>query len=774
MKKGFLLMMLLLLGLSSHAQVLTQTIKGRVLDQQSKSPIIGATITIVGSQPLKGTNTDADGYFRLSNVPLGRLSISCRALGYLYQDIPNLLLTSGKETNLEILLQEQVMMMNEVVVKGTIARNVIDKELATVSAKTFDIEQTQRFAGSRNDPARMASSFAGVVGNNDSRNDIIIRGNSPTGLLWRLEGIDIPNPNHFGSLGATGGPVGMLNNNQLGRSAFLTGAFPSMYGNAVSGVFDLQLRNGNQDKREYTGQMGFNGFELGAEGPFSQNSKASYLINYRYSVLDFFKKLGINFGTGTGVPRYQDLSFKINIPTTKAGTFVLFGMGGKSNISFRDEQEANFYSKGQNLDYTTSAGSIGLSNTYFFNKGTSSKVSIALSGADVRTVSDKVEKGVTNPEYRETSKQSRLSVSYTFNHKINAKHLLTAGTTYNLIMMNYLDSAVDGTKFKTLRNFMGNTILWQGYSNWQYRPNNLWTINAGLYYQHLTLNKNNSLEPRLGIAYSVSPRQRLSLGLGKHSQLQPLMLYFARNNGIEINRSLDFSKANHFVLGYEYSLTSKSRLKIETYYQDLYNIPVEQKPSNFSMLNFGADFFNPSKTNLSNTGTGRNYGVEITLERNFSEGYYYLLTTSVYDSKYKGSDGKEYNTAFNGNYIANVLAGKEFKLGKNQSLSFDTKITVAGGRRFTPIDVEASKKAGEEVSVGNSAFSESANAYFRADLKITFRQNKKKIMQEWFVDLQNITNRQNLFSRYYDNASQTIKQTYQLGLYPVINYRIQF
>ena len=339
MKRIIFSLILLLSASQIFAQEFTQTIKGRIIDQQSKSPLIGVNIIILGSNPLKGSTTDAEGFYKIQQVAFGRNILKISYMGYKEQVIPNVLLTSGKQLILDIEMEEKVSVIQEVTVSAVAQRNNIDRGLVTVSGKSFDIEETRRFAGSRNDPARMVAGFAGVTSSNDSRNDIIVRGNTPSGVLWRLEGVDIPNPNHFGSLGATGGPVSMLNNNLLAKSAFLTGAFPAMYGNATAGVFDLQMRNGNNEKYEFMGQMGFNGVELGAEGPLSKNSKASFLINYRYSVLDLIKKLGLNFGTGSGVPAYQDLSLKINIPTEHLGTFSLFGVGGKSNIKFQDEQE---------------------------------------------------------------------------------------------------------------------------------------------------------------------------------------------------------------------------------------------------------------------------------------------------------------------------------------------------------------------------------------------------------------------------------------------------
>ncbi len=785
MKRILFSLILFLTANGVFAQEFTQTIKGRIIDQQSKSPIVGVNIIVLDSKPFQGSTTDADGFFKIPNVVLGRNILKISYMGYKEQTIPNVLVTSGKEVILNLEMEEQVTNIQEVTVTAIAQRNNIDRGLVTVSGKSFDVEDTRRFAGSRNDPARMVAGFAGVTSNNDSRNDIIIRGNTPSGVLWRLEGVDIPNPNHFGSLGSTGGPVSMLNNNLLGKSAFLTGAFPAMYGNATAGVFDLQMRNGNNEKHEFMGQIGFNGVEFGAEGPFSKNSKASYLINYRYSILDLIKKFGVNFGTGAAVPAYQDLSVKINIPTENLGTFSIFGLGGKSKIKFSDEQNDNFYSgDGESLDYQTSMGVIGLSNTYFFTPKTSGKATISWSGSTENVINDDVLKdknGVVTirPDYRNNSFQNRLAFSYVLNKKLNAKNSFVAGFTYNQFKLNYIDSTRSvGSKFITLRNFKGDAGFVQGYGNWQTRPSDKLTINAGIYYQQLLLNNTLAIEPRAGLRYNLSNNQSLSFGIGRNSQLQVLQLYFNNKaeNGMysETNRNLDMTRSDQVVLGYERNLGAKTRLKFETYYQSLSNIPVDKKLSNYSVLNIGADFGTNDKTDLQNAGTGRNYGAEMTIERTFSNGFYYLATVSIFDSKYKGSNGIEHNTAFNGNYTINLLAGKEFQVSKKMVLSFDTKITSAGGKRYTPIDFEASKKAQSVVFFADRAYENQYKDYFRADFKISLRRNGKNIMQEWFVDLQNISNAQNIFEQTYKPATDKVSTTYQLGFFPNINYRIQF
>jgi len=280
-KNNLLLLIISLFAISAFAQnnEYKQTIRGTVIDKLTQTTLPGATVIILNTDPLLGTTSDMDGAFKIENIPLGRQSIQISFIGYNSRTISNLNLTAGRETVVIVELEEQVQKLDEVVISAKQPKDQAINEMATVSARSFTVEETERFAGSMGDPSRMAANYAGVSMTNDSRNDIIIRGNSPMGVLWRLDGVEIPNPNHFGAAGTTGGPVSMLNNNMLSNSDFFTSAFPAEYGNAMSGVFDLNMRSGNNQKREYVGQVGFNGFEFGAEGTFKKGGKGSYIAN---------------------------------------------------------------------------------------------------------------------------------------------------------------------------------------------------------------------------------------------------------------------------------------------------------------------------------------------------------------------------------------------------------------------------------------------------------------------------------------------------------------
>lgn len=769
-------------NISLFAQTATQTVRGKLTDQQSKASIPSVTVEIITNGTKSVTVTDVDGAFELPGTPVGRVTLHFTHLSYQEQTISNVVVESGKETVLNIEMLEKISETKEIVIKAK-KDKIIDKQMATVSASVFNAEDTRRYAGSRNDVARMASNFSGVISNNDSRNDLIVRGNAPTGLLWRIEGVDVANPNHFGQSGATGGPVSMINNNVLDKSAFYTSAFPAQFGNATAGVFDIQLRDGNTQKREFTAQLGFSGLEFGAEGYFSKNNKASYLIDYRYSVPGLLQNIGLITGTGSAIPQYQDLSLKVSIPTGNAGKFTLFGVGGVSNIDFKGDikDTANFYNDPfTNLYFKSNSGVIGLSNTYFFNNSTSSKLTIATTGSLIRTIQDSLDDArAAFPTYREHTNEWKYVVSETINKKFSSKDRITSALTVNDIHFNLADSnRSDVGDLKPLRAEQGSTQLLEAYLSWQHRFNNKMTLNTGVYGQYLTLNNTYSVEPRLGMRYQLTNSGAMNFGFGRHSQMQDLMLYFLKSpdNGeySETNHDLKFTKSNHFVLGWEQTAFTNWHYKAEVYYQTINDVPVNERPTSFSALNLGATYGTAKQDSLVNNGSGRNYGIELTIERPFANGFYVTTTASVFNSLYKGSDKIERNTAFNNNYVINILGGKEWRVGKSNAICIDGKLTAAGGKRYTEIDLPASIAAHGAICDNSNAFAKKFTNYFRTDIKVTYKMNGRKVMQELYLDVQNITNMKNALRQGFDNKNNTIRTQYQLGLTPTINYRIQF
>lgn len=788
MKKYCLIFLSFLIS-NFYSQTITQTIKGVVVDKQSQSPIPGAIVQLLNSDPLLGTSTNEKGEFKIQNVPIGRWQIKFHVIGYKEKYI-TVILNAGKESVSNVELEESVVQGQEVVVTAEQDKTKTNNKMSTVSSRLFSAEEAARYAGSRNDPARMAANFAGVSGANDSRNDIIIRGNSPIGILWRLNGLDIPNPNHFGNAGSTGGPVSILNNNTLDNSDFMSGAFAADYGNATSGVFDLRMRKGNNEKHEFLVQMGFNGFELGAEGPFNKKKNSSFLFNYRYSTLAVFKALNIDFGTGSAVPQYQDVTFKTDFSTERFGKFSFWGVGGLSYIALLDSdkkpgQDLVGYSS-RDTYFRSNVGATGVSHTYLFKNNAYIKTNAGVSGQYNNVIADRIDTSFhtaknLKPEYRQTTQTIRYSFNTTYNKKFNSRDFMNVGLyseLYNTLFVDSTDNLFGAHTFVTLRNYRGTTALLRGFAQWQHKFTDNFLITAGVSDQFFLLNNSNAIEPRIGLKYSLNSKQSISLGGGLHSQLQPIYIYFATDsvNGkrVETNRNLDFTRAAHGVIAYDNSFATNFRLKVEAYYQYIYNAPVQNFPSYFSALNLGADFNSPNVTNLVSKGTGTNYGLEITLEKFYSKGYYILCTSSLFESKYKGSDNILRNTAFNGNYVFNLLGGKEFKISQKHVLSIDVRGTYAGGKRYTPIDLAASIAAKDEIRDGTKAYQFQYPDYFRLDVKPGYRFNQKKVTHEFSVDIQNITHNANVFQQTYDIRTQTIITNYQLRFFVIPQYRLLF
>lgn len=783
------------LPIAVQSQTLTQTVRGTVVDEAIQTPLVGATVRIVIGEQTLGGYSDELGHFSIENVPVGRVTLEVTYIGYQPILINNLIVTSGKQAVLNLSMVEDISSATEeVVVTWAQKPGETINEFSTISSRPFSTEEANRFAGSLGDPARMATNFAGVVSAGDTRNDIVVRGNSPLGLLWRMEGVDIPNPNHFSTQGANGGPVSILNNNTLANSDFITGAFAPEYGNATSGVFDLKLRKGNTAKRESSFQIGFGGFEVFTEGPIKKGSNSSYLIAGRYSTLSVFDALGIQFGDLLGVPNFYDLTTKFEFDLKSAGKLSFFTVAGRSEIdileSELDDTDWNDTDISKSLIYQdirqqVFTGTAGLSHNILLGTRTLLKNTLAYSyewrDLDVDTVyADQATNPLYNERYRVGSLQWASNATLKFSARNNLRFGLFA-KQYNYDVKDSITLFNMGTPYETvaIRNLDEGTFLGQVYAQHQLRLDQL-TLTGGLHFLYFDLNKQSVFEPRLGLQYDLRPQLTLTAGYGMHHQTQVPVTYFSIDTltGTQPNKAMRMTRSQHLVAGVESNLTPLGlRIKLEGYYQWLDHIPADPISSTYSAVNLGANFERPpDRTGFVNTGTATTQGVELTLERSFTNHYYALLTASVFKSEYTPSDGRTYNTAYNNGYVLNLLTGVEYTVGKQQNTQVfaDLRIATSGGFRYTPVDLAASQAAGQEINVPNSAFSEQGPAYFRADLKIGIRQNFKKWSQEFNINLQNFTNQQNVFTRQYNPRLGNITDRYQLGFFPVPQYKIYF
>jgi len=798
MKQVFLIF--LLLGIGSAIQGQNATIRGKVKDGDNRQPLPGANVVIIDMIPFTGTTTNENGEFKITGLKPGRVSLRVSYIGYQQNVISNIQVSNAKEVVLEVNLTEAIITGQVVEIVAKRDKRGTINPMATISSRGFTVEETNRYAGSRNDVARMAMNYAGVTGANDARNDIIVRGNSPLGLLWRLEDVDIHNPNHYGSSVATGGPVCMLNNNMLANSDFMTSAFAAEYGNATAAVFDLKLRNGNDKKHEFLGQVGFNGFELGAEGPLNKETGASYLVNGRYSTLELMDKLGADLGTGTGIPKYKDFAVKINLPATKFGDFSVFAFGGDSDIEIWDskadttKESIDFYG-GEGYDLTNGSQLIsgGVTHNIGLTKNSYLRTTVASSYHNFKTIVDSLSPNYLNKTsiYKNNFNESFISLQSFISSKISVRSHLKGGFRLKQQMFDLTESIWfnEDQALRPTTAFDGNALLIQSYLQWQYRITDRFTLNNGFHALYYAYNNTWNIEPRLALKWGIIERLSLNIGYGYHSQLNPITVYFRQSllpDGTykRLNKDLDLLKAHHFVIGGDYLVAENTRIKAEGYIQLLSGAGVNGNTNNYySLLNEGANFGFGFPDTLVATGKGRNIGLELTVEQFLYKGFYYLGTLSIFDSKYKGSDNLERSTAFNTNFVANLLIGKEFILSRKEngssthSLAFDLKSTWSGGQRYTPSQIMADPyKPGYFMRKydNTKAYELQYPDYFRTDFKVVWKWEGKGISQEFGIDIQNIFNQQNVYSEKFNKKTGETGYIYQTGILVIPQYRINF
>lgn len=762
------------------AQNFTQTVRGTIVDAYTQQPLNSVRIRVLTSIPPVDAISNERGEFTLRNVPIGRHDIAFAHMDYLSFTRPGILVSSAKEVVLEIQLEERYYEMEEVTLTPPREKGRPRSELSSVSAISFEIEETRKFAGGLDDPTRLIANFAGVVDNGlISDNQMSVRANTPRGMLYRLEGIELPNPNHFARIGANGGTFTVFSNNVLTNSDFFISAFPAEFGNATASVFDLYFRNGNNQKREYTLQASVLGVDLMAEGPFRKGGQSSYLINYRFSTLSA-ANLVIDY---LQLPQFQDISFKLNFPTEKAGTFGVFGIGGLSDRLRAAETDPSVWEEDLDrfeLQLDSDMGALGFTHKLPINN--KSVWQTALVGSYSRQVDNKTyyeDDETFRLRDRNEYKRLPLSFSTALQTRFSQRHLNKTGVMLTYANHDHLTEAYDYVKDKldTLVNEEGNTMRFQAYTQSKFRLTEKLTLNLGVHFLYYDLNDKYSIEPRAGMRYKINRQQSLALGYGRHSQIESFATYKFKlededGNFTQPNLNLDFIKSHHFVAGYYLRFLENHQLKAELYYQRLFNAPSEAGGS-FSVVNLNE--LDEIRA-LENIGEGYNTGIDLSLERYTENGLYYLMNVSIFDSRYVSGDGIWRSTAFNNGYKANILIGKEKRVGKtnNHFLGLNGALSLIGPQRFTPLDLDASRKARETRYDESRAWEGQEDPLIILDFTLTYRRNHEKRSGVWAIQIKNLLQSGPAVYREYDRLTDGEVSQVGSSILPVISYRVEF
>jgi hypothetical protein len=759
------------------SQTITQEVSGTVRDQGTREPLPFVNVVVKDSDPLIGTTTGMDGAFSLKDVPVGRHDIRVSMVGYAPFLINELMVTSGNPTPLDILLEPATTELEGVVVKTRKDQPL--NSMATLSSRQFTVEETQRYAGGLDDPARLVTSFAGVAAPSVSSNGISVRGNNPDGLLWQVEGVEVPNPNHFANLTvAGGGLLTALSDQVMANSDFYTGAFPAQYGNASSGVFDIKLRDGNPEFTQYAFQAGIIGVDFSTEGPFRKGGKSTYLMNYRNSTMALLEPI---LPDNTGILKYQDLAFKTSFHLRNAGTISFWGIGALDGqeMAAADSTDWNMDADRDNSDTRLYMFASGLSHQLRLGEKTFLKTTLSATGNGLSHTEKRV--GYDLEEFSQSDADNNLwryALQSDLDHYINNKNSLRAGLKYSRLGYNIQirQSPDEGESLQTLSDGEGQTGLIQAYAQSKIELLPRLTFNFGVNAQVFLLNDQLLIEPRAGINYQLDASRRLALAYGQHSRIEQLPVYFVETGGNQPNKNLDLMQSHHYVLAYNWKINNYLRFSAEPYYQYLTNVPVAPD-SYVSTLNFGQElFFNEA---LINAGTGSNVGVDLTIERFVKNGFYYLFTASLFDSKYTAAGGIERNTRFNRNYVMNALAGKEWMVGRNDNnvFSANVRLNYLGGNRREAVDETASLSQKEIIygeTTDNRAFENRFEDQPVVSFTISYRINKPRFSSEWSLKVLNLLGTEEFDTDYYNLKTGAIATQFTGITIPNLSYKIIF
>ncbi|MCB0686996.1 MAG: carboxypeptidase-like regulatory domain-containing protein [Saprospiraceae bacterium] len=770
-----LIILLSILKLESQ----TQSIKGTITDLQSRQPISFANIQVTTETQTSGAVSDQEGYFEIEGLEPGRYTLMVSYVGYQDLTLSDIILHAHSSTELHIELVESAFNLEQITVKPELNKKAAKNELAAVSSRLLSVEEANRYAGGFDDPARLAASFAGVSSSIQT-NGISIRGNAPKYLQWKMEGIEIPNPNHFADLSVTGGGgLTALSSQVMDNADFLTGAMPAVYDNALSGVFDLGMRRGRTDTKEYHLQIGLIGIDLASEGPLSSQKNSSYIVNYRYSTLGLVQSL---LPAEAGTINYQDLSFKFTFPSVKKGTIEFWGLGLydiSQQVPKDDPLQRKYIQDFQKQNVSQYMGSTGIKYLLYFDNKLKqvlrTQVAFTTANTDLSTA-ELNQDPILFDKNKIINGQSNEHILIELNTKTSEKHSNYTGVRVRLMQYNIgLNDADEQGNLVEIVSENGTSELFNFYSNSIFRVNPKINIIGGFNLRYFHLNKEFLTEPRVSL--SVNPNEKMSLGVGYglHSRLEPLSYYFIKNNnGTLINRNLSLSKAHHLIANIRWSPAEHYLLKVEPYYQFLFDIPVTED-HRLSFINLENDWF--LKDQLLNSGQGRNLGLDLTCERYLHKNIYAMFTFSIFDTKFRyDKNSPWFNTRYNSNFGGNLLLGKEFNIGRQhrRSLGVNYRIAYQGGSPYTPVLEETSLEQQEIIFDNAHPFTSRFPAAWVHHFTVNYVVNRPKITHQWSLKILNLGGYREFESFRINFISNQIEEYREALVIPNLSYKVSF
>lgn len=762
--------------------LLAQTLRGKVRNTDNGQPVAGAVIELRNpTAPFTG-KTDSAGGFVFQKLRPGYYTCNIVAPGFESQTLPEINMTAGKEQVLTIALRPSASELPELLIT---ANQPGRRNMQALAEIPLTRDQTLRFPATFFDPARLAMAYPGVSGNDDQANGLSIRGNNPASVRWKLEGVDVVNPNHLPNAGtfsdrpaAASGGVLMFSAQMLDNSALLTGNYPAGYADATGGVMDMYLRRGNTARHEFTAQAGLIGLDLAAEGPiFGKQNRNSYLVNYRYSTVGLLSQMGIQFGDEQ--INFQDLSFKLFFSGKKGGEWSVFGLGGLNRNIFERKTDPEKIEKEKDLydiDFDSKTHIGGVSYWKPLGAKTWLKAVVITSG-------QQNERMAQSDQRRQTDEQeeTRASISATVQHRLSDRWRISGGGIVQIIHFSGFSQNNNTTNFTGLVR----GTLSQPWVNTEWNaPGRRWSAQLGLQgnvYQdgHISENRDRSLEPRASLNWRLNNFHRLTLAYGFYSQLNPRWLEadYRGDTDVSPNRGIGLVRSRQFGLRHAWQLSEPWVLKTELFWHRFSDIPVSGTNPAFSIFNITEM---AAYESLQATGIAENKGLEINLERYLNSGWFLVANASVFDSRYQGSDQIWRSSRWDLGHIFNLTAGREWQreprtAEKVNVYGLNGRLTYTGGYRVAPVDLTASRLAGETRFDASNGWSEQLPGYFRLDLRVYWRRSLGNRRNSTFaMDFQNATMQQNVAYYFYDAFTDKTETKYQLGLIPNLSWRLEF
>lgn len=761
MKK--LLILFILISALAYSQD-KGVINGRVTDKETQNPVAEATVNILNTE--YKTVTNEKGEFRFTGIPFGTYELKVSSLGYDAFIHTDVVVLSSRPANVEIDLLANAITTQQIDVEGKYFQKSTDE---STSSYSLDFEEVRRAPGAVEDISRMLQIMPGVSPANDGRNDLIVRGGSPSENLTMIDGIEIPNVNHFPTQGSTSGPIGMINVKFIDDVKFSTGGFSARYGDKLSSVMDIKFREGYRKGFLSDINLSTAGFGGIFEGPlFSQ--KGSFIISARKSYLNLIKG-AIRLAA---VPDYWDFNMKGVYDFGKNTRLTFVGIGGLDKISFEGESpeisDENPYGKAKGNQQQFTAG---FNLRKLFKKGywqtvlANSSAFLDYTNYDIRTEALK---------FRYNSYESDFNLKSEVFYQLNRSNNLILGASGRYIKFkNETFYVADTTAFgdpipETNINVKDSYYKASGFAQYTLKlPGSRVILNAGARVDYFSgIKKNFAASPRFGISYSLFPNTTLSASTGIYYQ-SPEYIWLTADPR---NENLKFIRADHYVIGIEHIFTPELRLSVEAYYKDYRNYPVSTVIPTYVLISGGTD----NGPNLMfgeavSEGKGITRGIDFSLHKKLTgNGFYGMINYSLSDSRVTGLEGGEKPGSFDYRHNLTIIAG--YQLANDWLVGLKFRYTT--GRPYTPFDILASTYAGRGISDFSNFNGSRYKDYNRLDLRVDKKWNFRNLSIVTYIELQNTFNTENVYSYFWNEYKNEQGTIYQWKFLPVGGFSIQF